>query len=81
MTAKEIITDYLRQHGYDGLFNPGVCGCTIEDLGCCECDCMSCQPGYQHADPTGEYDYIISAEPRRETLIGTDPENGQEITD
>jgi hypothetical protein len=54
MTVKEIIADYLKQNGYDGLY--------ANDYGkgytCCYCDegsllncgesCETCEPAYKH---------------------------------
>ena len=38
MTAKEIIEEYLKSHGFDGLCHPRTeCGCGLDDLiGPCE---------------------------------------------
>jgi hypothetical protein len=27
LTVKQIVAQYLGEHGYDGLVNPGECGC------------------------------------------------------
>ena len=50
MNVKEIITEYLQKHGYDGLYDPGQeCGCPLKDLmWCCEQGetCVDdCRPG------------------------------------
>jgi len=58
MTVKEILTQWLIEHGYDGLCAK-ECGCTIEDLECCEGSCLDCVPGYKVLDPTGESKYLI----------------------
>lgn len=49
MTVKEIMIEYLKANGYDGLFNRGgECGCQIDDLApCCE-SFEYCEPGYLH---------------------------------
>jgi len=47
MTVKEIIKTYLREHGYDGLYNNGECGCEIDDIGPCESIIDDCRPGYK----------------------------------
>lgn len=45
-TALEIVKEYLKKNGYDGLCNLN-CGCTIDDLTpCCE-DFSYCVPGYK----------------------------------
>ena len=47
MTVKEIVKEYLKKNGYDGLYNDN-CGCKItEDL--CPCDdwfSPYCEAGY-----------------------------------
>ena len=50
MTVKEIIVNYLKKHGYDGLVNVDIeCGCDIEDLDCCDNFHLDdCQPAYQN---------------------------------
>lgn len=46
MNVKEIVTEYLKKNGYDGLYNPGECGCTIDDLMCCDDPADDCYAGY-----------------------------------
>lgn len=50
MTVKEIITDWLKKNGYDGLCTE-ECGCQLGDLGpCCLSEnILSCVPGYKHS--------------------------------
>lgn len=36
MNVREIITDYLKANGYDGLCTIG-CGCGIDNLAPCDC--------------------------------------------
>ncbi|WP_461247687.1 hypothetical protein [Treponema sp. R6D11] len=56
MTVKEIITDYLKQNGYDGLHshcrdnNLGGCGCPIKGNGLFLCGetFENCEPAYKH---------------------------------
>lgn len=48
MTVKEILQTWLKDNGYDGLYHPGDCGCSIEDLITCDDDCSNCEPGYKH---------------------------------
>ena len=45
MTVKEIVTEYLKAHGYDGLYTLG-CACLTGELfvGCDGSDV--CRPGY-----------------------------------
>lgn len=46
-TVKQIITEYLRANGYDGLWNDGgSCSCVTDDLApCCEM-AFCCTAGY-----------------------------------
>lgn len=46
MTVKKIITDYLKNHGYDGLFN-FECGCELDDLIPCVAYMDGCEAGYK----------------------------------
>jgi len=60
MTVKEIVEEWLKEHGYDGLCNPDAeCGCALDDLIPCEGACDLCQPAYKGA-PT-DYDGYIGA--------------------
>lgn len=49
MTVREIITAYLREHGYDGLCNDD-CGCGIDDLAPCGGDYGRCVPAHKDGD-------------------------------
>jgi len=41
-TVKEIVEEYLRGNGHDGLCNQRIeCGCSILDLMPCDWDCVS----------------------------------------
>jgi len=44
MNCKEIITEYLTNHGYDGLYD-GYCWCTLDDLIPCDYCFDKCLPG------------------------------------
>ena len=45
-TVKDIVADYLKEHGFDGLYSE-VCGCRLEGLiSCDDSYCADCQPGY-----------------------------------
>lgn len=74
MTVKEIMREWLKSHGYDGLCNPGYCGCDLDDLmACCNDSVTMCEPAYKrrcyrcmdgpdHNDncPLNEgYDYVM----------------------
>ncbi len=59
-TVKEIITQYLKDNGYDGLYNgEGPCGCLAEDLFPCGEMFDECSPGYKGACNCGECDWHI----------------------
>ena len=47
-TVHEILVDWLRKHGYDGLCNPEIeCGCTLDDLQPCDSFMLNCKPAYK----------------------------------
>ncbi|MCP3680307.1 MAG: hypothetical protein GY782_08680 [Gammaproteobacteria bacterium] len=49
MNVKEIIIDYLKKNGYDGMVNEfEECGCELTDLYPCEVIHVNeCEPGYK----------------------------------
>lgn len=47
----KINVSWLKDNGYDGLYNDGECGCTLEDLILCGEDFSQCVPGYKTACP------------------------------
>ena len=46
MTVKEIVKDYLRKNGFDGLCSEN-CGCGLDDFMPCDCETNNCQPAYK----------------------------------
>jgi hypothetical protein len=61
MTIREIVADWLKSHGYDGLYCGEVgdeCGCHLDDFAPCGNQYNgpdwnrpdSCVPGYRHTD-------------------------------
>ncbi len=60
MTAKEIIEKYLKDNGFDGLYNEDMeCGCLLDDL----CPCgegigSECKAGYK-LPGNEEYDFLV----------------------
>ncbi len=46
MNVYEIIKKYLLDNNFDGLFTDD-CGCLVDDLMPCDCDCSYCEPGYK----------------------------------
>ena len=51
MNIKEIVGTWLAANGYDGLYNPGECGCTLgEDfMACDEPNIGECKAGHKLA--------------------------------
>ena len=48
ITVIEIISDYLRNNGYDGLYNAhDNCGCGKDDLSPCYDNPFQCKPAYK----------------------------------
>ncbi len=48
MTVLDIVKSYLKENGYDGLYNPdALCACLRDDLAPCEDYTMGCAPGYK----------------------------------
>ncbi len=52
--VKQIVTNYLRMHGYDGLTDCEECGCFLGNLAPCECFDPECVPGYAAKDENGD---------------------------
>ena len=50
MTVKEIIINYLKKNGYDGLCGDS-CGCGLNDFQPCDEDFGNCEPAYFHPNP------------------------------
>jgi len=58
MTVIEIIEKYLKENGYDGLYNERYeCGCEIGDLAPCGEIGTDCKAGYKR--PCEEYGWCI----------------------
>jgi hypothetical protein len=63
MTVREIVTQWLIDHGYDGLWNEaGECACDLSDLIPCGGPCDECQAGYKTPCDCGEHHYHIGKE-------------------
>ena len=62
-TVRDIITDYLRDNGFDGLYNDDLeCGCSINDLVPCDSACDMCRPGYRVETPGQDFNFSIVGE-------------------
>jgi len=47
MTIQQIVEQWLREHGYDGLYSPdGGCACRIDDLFPCQEFSSDCTAGH-----------------------------------
>jgi len=62
MNLKEITKDWLKGHGYGGLYGEDGCDCEIDDLmHCYEPSINYCFPGYKVDCPKGHsYDFMIT---------------------
>ncbi len=49
MNVKEIVIEYLKSHGYDGLYDGYDCGCKVDDLMPCDSCPDLCEAGYLRA--------------------------------
>lgn len=59
MDCIDIVLRYLKENGYDGLFND-ECGCVLDDLVPCSGESFgTCQPGYRVPCDCGDHDYHI----------------------
>ena len=48
MTVKEILIEWLKEHGYNGLLNDDDFCCGLDDFIPCNCEGIEgCQPGYR----------------------------------
>lgn len=62
MNCMDIIKEYLKTNGFDGLQNEGECGCLPSDLRPCSDDMSLCTPGYKVVPPKeadSEFDFYI----------------------
>ncbi|HDY90020.1 MAG TPA: hypothetical protein ENH82_18105 [bacterium] len=46
MNIREIVTEWLKNNGYDGLVNDD-CGCNVSDLMLCDEPSINCEAGHQ----------------------------------
>jgi len=49
-TVKEIVSDWLKKNGYDGLYNDEECGCPLKNFMPCCGAVENCVAAYMHAD-------------------------------
>jgi Fe2+ or Zn2+ uptake regulation protein len=63
-TVREIVRQYLQDHGYHGLCNPALeCGCGIDDLMPCDSNPFGCQPARHAVNEYGEAEYVLDDRP------------------
>lgn len=57
MNCEEIIAEWLKEKGFDGLYFPGECACLLNDLVPCGEYTGECEPGYKRdVDPSKSAD-------------------------
>jgi len=62
MTIKEIVADWLKEHGCDGLCSREPCGCSQDDLLSCGSlydDCLAAVKGPTPPEYEGEVDWLV----------------------
>jgi hypothetical protein len=58
-TVQEIIEEYLKQNGFDGLYSSSGCDCKLKDLMPCEEGMADCLSGYKISCNCGNHDFRI----------------------
>lgn len=62
-TARRIISVWLREHGFDGLFNTNSeCACEYDDLMPCDEYWPDCTAGVKKVSDNPDYDFIAPKE-------------------
>jgi len=59
MELRKLLKDSLERNGFDGLFNPGVCACKLDDLCPCDEPSILCEGGVLQ---TGDDDHCENCE-------------------
>lgn len=57
--VKEIVAQYLKACGLDGLYNEVGCGCDLSDLMPCDSPCDRCEPAYKTYCPCCGEDVFV----------------------
>ena len=67
MEVRDIVKNYIKDNGFDGLFNGRECACSIDDLFPCGGEYINkCEPGYKSVCTCGlGCDFDIGAKPGR----------------
>ena len=70
MIVKEMVVEWLKAHGYDGLWHDQGCGCVIEDLMPCCSDTSMCEAGYRLPGDDDSPYYVGPVKPQEEVADG-----------
>lgn len=63
MNVKEIALEWLKEHGYDGLYNEHRnCGCCQDDFMDCDWQEGFCEPAYKIPSNDPDFDYLMTTE-------------------
>lgn len=61
MEVQDIVTIYLKENDFDGLYNRDQgCGCGLDDLAPCGENTMNCEPAIEVIPPTEDFDRYFS---------------------
>ena len=68
MNTQDIIEDYLKKNGFDGLYRAGECACKVGDLFPCGGECVQdCEAGYlMPCDCEDQHRFHIGPKRRKE---------------
>lgn len=62
MTVIEMVAEYLKQNGYDGLYSDdGECACEIGDIAPCNTIGEQCHAGYRYWCEDADCEYTADA--------------------
>lgn len=69
-TVFEIVVDYLKVNGFDGLYNGYTdCACEVGDISPCGEMSSECQAGYRFPCNCGEHDFHIGSAEERDRVL------------
>lgn len=57
--VESIVSNWLKENGYNGLYNDGECACEVDALFLCDCGIPYCKPGYLYPCDCGDHDWHI----------------------
>lgn len=82
MTLQQIVREWLKANGYDGLCDCNLeCGCSVDDIMPCAEPGTECEAGYQKkGDKDSGYDFVIVPGRKPDTLISLVNELNSQIT-